>query len=76
MEAVLSVEIEMRSLRVTLEQHISEAEWAQSHYDQLSLLDEKRLRAADHVQAYQRKMALAFRRRVKPRKFQKGDQQP
>ncbi|RVW25138.1 hypothetical protein CK203_110587 [Vitis vinifera] len=28
MEAVLPVEIEMRSLRVTLEQHISEAEWA------------------------------------------------
>ncbi|RVW15989.1 Retrovirus-related Pol polyprotein from transposon 297 [Vitis vinifera] len=49
MEAVLSVEIEMRSLRVALEQHISEAEWAQSRYDQLSLLDEKRLRAAGHV---------------------------
>ena len=52
MEAVLPVEIEMGSLRVALEQHISEAEWAQSRYDQLSLLDEKRLRAADHAQAY------------------------
>ena len=31
------------------------------------------MRAADHVQAYQRKMARAFRKRVKPRKFQKGD---
>ena len=49
MEAVLLVEIEMGSLRVALEQHISEVEWAQSPYDQLSLLDEKRLRAADHV---------------------------
>ncbi|RVW61501.1 hypothetical protein CK203_065962 [Vitis vinifera] len=48
MEAVLPVEIEMGSLRVALEQHISEA--------------------------YKRKMARAFRRRVKPRKFQKGDQ--
>ncbi|RVW76533.1 hypothetical protein CK203_064341 [Vitis vinifera] len=48
-------------------------EWAQSRYDQLSLLDEKRLRAADHVQAYQRKMTRAFRKRVKPRKFQRGD---
>ena len=52
MEAVLPVEIEMRSLRVALEQHVSEVEWVQSHYDQLSLLDEKRLRAADHAQAY------------------------
>ena len=73
MEAVLPVEIEMGSLRVALEQQISEAEWAQSRYDQLSLLDERRLRAADHVQAYQRKMTRAFRKRVKPRKFQKGD---
>ena len=36
-------------------------------------MDERRLRAADHVQAYQRKMTRAFRKRVKPRKFQKGD---
>ena len=52
MEAVLPVEIEMGSLRVTLEQQISETEWAQSRFDQLSLLDEGRLRAVDHVQAY------------------------
>ncbi|RVW21038.1 hypothetical protein CK203_112797 [Vitis vinifera] len=62
MEAVLPVEIEMRSLRVALEQQISETEWAQSHYDQLSLLDERRLRAVDHVQAYQGKMTHAFKR--------------
>ena len=49
MEAVLPVEIEMRSLRVALKQHVSEAEWVQSRYDQLSLLNEKRLRAADHA---------------------------
>ena len=36
-------------------------------------MDERRLRVADHVQAYQRKMTRAFRKRVKPRKFQKGD---
>ena len=73
MEAVLPVEIEMGSLRLALEHQISEAEWTQSRYDQLSLLDERRLRAADHVQAYQRKMTHAFRKWVKPRRFQKGD---
>ena len=73
MEAMLPVEIEIVSLRVTLEYQIPETEWAQSRYDQLSLLDERRLRAADHVQAYQRKMTRAFRKRVKPWKFQKGD---
>ena len=67
MEAVLPVVIDMGSLRVTLEQQISETEWVQSRFDQLSLLDERRLRTADHVQAYQRKMARAFKKRVKPR---------
>ena len=73
MEAVFLIEIEMGSLRVTLEQQISETEWAQSQFDQLSLLDERRLRAADHVQAYQRKMARAFKKRVKPRPLERGD---
>ena len=36
-------------------------------------MDERRLRAVDHVQAYQRKMTIAFRKGVKPRKFQKDD---
>ncbi|RVW62716.1 hypothetical protein CK203_060348 [Vitis vinifera] len=70
---VLPIDIEMRSLRVALEQHVSEAEWVQSRYDQLSLLDDKRLRAANHAQAYQRKMTRAFRKRVRLRKFQRGD---
>ena len=65
--------LKLISLRVKLEHQIFETDWAQSRYDQLSLLDERRLRAADHVQAYQRKMTRAFRKRVKPRKFQKGD---
>ena len=73
MEAVLPVEIEMGSLRVALEHKIFETEWAQSRYDQLSLLDERILRATDHVQAYQRKMTDAFGKRVRPRKFQRGD---
>ncbi|RVW85560.1 hypothetical protein CK203_037485 [Vitis vinifera] len=51
MEAMLPVEIEMGSLRVALEQQIPEADWAQARFDQLNLLDERRLRAADHVRA-------------------------
>ena len=36
-------------------------------------MDERRLRAIDHVQAYQRKMTRVFKKRVKPKKFKKGD---
>ena len=67
MKVVLLVETEMGSLRVVLEQQISKIEWAHARFDQLNLSDERRLRAANHVQAYQRKMARAFRKRVKPR---------
>ncbi|RVW23113.1 hypothetical protein CK203_107497 [Vitis vinifera] len=52
---------------------IPEADWAQARFDQLNLLDERRLRAADHVRTYQRKMACAFKRRVKPRPLRIGD---
>ena len=73
MEVVLPVETEMGSFRVALEQQIFEIEWAQAIFDQLNLLDEKRLRAANHVQAYQRKMTHAFRKRVNPRPLHNGD---
>ena len=73
MEAVLPVEIEMGSLRVALEQQIPEVDWVQTQLNQLNLLDERRLRAADHVRAYQTKMAHDFKKRVKPRPLQIGD---
>nr|CAN65636.1 hypothetical protein VITISV_037276 [Vitis vinifera] len=73
MEVVLLVEIEMGSLRVALEQQIPEANWAQARFDKLNLLDERRLRAVDHVCAYQRKMARSFKKWVKPRPLHVGD---
>ena len=60
-------------MRVALEQHISEIDWAQARLDQLNLLDERRLTTTDHVRAYKRKMACAFKKRVKPRPLQRGD---
>ena len=73
MEVVLPIEIEVGSLRVALEHQIAETNWLRSRYNQFNLLDERRLRVADHMRAYQRKMVHAFKKRVKPRKFQKDD---
>ena len=44
--------MEVSLLRVALEHQIIEIHWLQVRYDQLSLLDERRLRATDHMQAY------------------------
>ena len=73
MEAVLPVEIEMGSLRVALERQIPKVEWVEAWLDQLNILDERRLQATDYVRAYQRKMARAFKKRVKPRPLRIGD---
>ena len=53
MEAILPYEIFLPSLRVQLDQEMSESEHREALLAQLELLDEKRLRAAEHVQVYQ-----------------------
>ena len=52
MEAILPVEVEVQSLRVLLEAKILEIEWARFRYEELTLLDEKRVRGAFNMQLY------------------------
>ena len=42
-------------------------------YDQLNLIEEKRLTAMCHGQLYQQRMKKAFDKKVKPRVFREGD---
>ncbi|PKI43602.1 hypothetical protein CRG98_036005 [Punica granatum] len=48
MEAVLLVEVEIPSMRVLAESKVKEAEWAKQRYEQLNLIDERRLTALCH----------------------------
>lgn len=50
-EVVLSIELEVKSLKVVLETVIpeNENEWVQKWYDKLALLDEKRLQTLHHM---------------------------
>ena len=52
MEVVLPIEMGVHSLRTVLESEIPKADWLQSRYDQLCMLDEKRLKALYHIQGY------------------------
>ena len=52
MEAVLPIEVQISSLRVLMEAKLEEAEWVQDRYDQLNLIEEKRLKALCHDQLY------------------------
>ncbi|GAU25046.1 hypothetical protein TSUD_155200 [Trifolium subterraneum] len=73
MEAVLPIEVEIPSLRVLMETKLEEAEWAQARFDQLNLIEEKRLTALCHGQLYQRRLKRAFDKKVRPREFKEGD---
>ena len=72
-EAVLPIEIEIKSLRVVMEVKTPESEWARKGYDHLVSLDEKRMDTLFYTQIYQRRIARAFNKKVKPGKIKAGD---
>ena len=56
MEAVLPFEVEVPSLRILAESGLKESEWDQTRYDQLNLIEGKRLTAMSHGRLYQQRM--------------------
>ena len=73
MEVVLPIEVEIPSLRVIMEAKLTEAEWVQNRFEQLNLIEEKRMTALCHGQLYQKRMKKAFDKKVKPHEFREGD---
>ncbi|PKI61768.1 hypothetical protein CRG98_017818 [Punica granatum] len=73
MEAVLPIEVEIPSMRILAKVELEEAEWARQRYEQLNLIDEKRLKALCHGQCYQQRMARAFNAKAHHREFSPGD---
>ena len=55
MEVILSFEVEVPSLRILAEFGLKELEWAQTRFDQLNLIEGKRLAAMRHEHLYQRR---------------------
>ena len=52
---------------------ISDEDYRVTRLQQLKLLDEKRQKAFDHLQAYQHRMSNQYNKKMKPREFQIGD---
>ena len=70
---VLPIEVEIQSLRVLVETKVLEEDWVKARYEQLALIDEKRAKARYHAQGYQKRIAKAFNKNVKPRNLKEGD---
>ena len=73
MEAVLPIEVEIPSMRILMEAKLTEAEWCQARYDELNIIEEKRMTALCHDQLYQQRMKTIFVKKVRPRVFKEGD---
>ena len=48
MEVVLPIEVKISSLRVLREVELEEAKWVQARYEQLNLIEERRMKAICH----------------------------
>ena len=73
MEAILPIEMGVRSLRTILESEIPKVDWLQSRYDQLCMMGEMRLKALYHIQGYQRRLSKVFNKKVRARDLKTGD---
>ena len=73
METVLPVEVKIPSLCVIMKTKLLEVEWVQNRFDQLNLIEEKRMMALCHGQLYQKRMKKAFDKKAKPREFREGN---
>ena len=73
MEVVLPFKVEIPSLRILVESGLEEVEWAQACFDQLNLIEGKRLAAMSHGRLYQSRVKRVFDKRVCPRKLSEGD---
>jgi hypothetical protein len=72
-EAVLPLEIEIPSLRVALQQGITNDEKIRLRLDELDALDEKRLHAHQSLELYQARMERAYNKMARIRQFKKGE---
>ncbi|KAM1856895.1 hypothetical protein ACFX14_007071 [Malus domestica] len=73
MEAVLPLESQIPSLRMAIQEGLTDEENAKLRLQELETLDERRLEAQQHLECYQARLSKAFNRKVHPRSFQMGD---
>ena len=72
-EAVLPLESQIHSLRMAIQEGLTGEENAKLRLQDLEALDERRLEAQQYLECYQARLSKAFRMKVHPRSFQKGD---
>ena len=65
--------MEIPFLWVLRKVELEEAEWVQTRYEQLNLIEKRRMKAICHGQLYQKRMMRVHDKKIRPRQFQEGD---
>ncbi|XP_050128475.1 uncharacterized protein LOC126605154 [Malus sylvestris] len=72
-EAVLPFESQIPSLKMAIQEGLTEEENTKLRLQELEALDERRLEAQQHLECYQPQLFQAFNKKVRPRSFQIGN---
>ncbi|XP_070032997.1 uncharacterized protein [Nicotiana tomentosiformis] len=71
-EDVIPAKVEIPSLRIIQEAELSDVEWVRRRYEQLALIDRKRMNVVCHDQLFQSRMARYFNKKVRSKQFTSG----
>ncbi|XP_047268065.1 uncharacterized protein LOC124898463 [Capsicum annuum] len=69
-EVVILSKVKISSLRIIQEAGLSNEEWVHDRYEQLMLIDEKRMVFVCHGQLYQHRMVRTFNKKVQTQIFE------
>ena len=72
-EAVLPLERQIPSLRIAIQEDLSNEDNVHLRLEKLKALDKKRLEAQQRLECYQARVSRAFNKKVRPRSFQARD---
>ncbi|KAM2645650.1 hypothetical protein EV1_019174 [Malus domestica] len=72
-EAIQPLESQIPSLRMGIQEGLTNKENAKLRLQELEALDERRLEAQQYLKCYQARLSKAFNKKVRPRSFQMGD---
>ena len=72
-KAILPIEIEIPSLRVSLQGIVDDETYWVSRLHELEMLDEQRWATLTHFQAYQNRLKRSYNKKVRGRHFEIGD---
>ena len=72
-EVILPIEVEIQSLRALSKTKVLEEHWVKQRYEQLALINKKKVKAQYHAQGYQKRIVRTWNKKVRPKNLKERD---